>query len=41
MKKIIEIRPAEGGQDSALFALDLADAYQRLAVVQNWKFTRL
>lgn len=30
MKKIIEIRAAEGGKDSALFAEDLAQAYQRM-----------
>lgn len=29
MKKIIEIRSAEGGDDSKLFAMDLAQAYQR------------
>jgi protein subunit release factor A len=29
MKRVIEIRQAEGGQDSGLFAKDLADAYQR------------
>ena len=30
MKRIIEIRPAEGGQDSKLFADDLLQAYKRL-----------
>ena len=29
MKRIIEIRAAEGGEDSALFTKDLAQAYQR------------
>ena len=29
MKRIIEIRSAEGGEDSKLFAMDLAQAYQR------------
>jgi protein subunit release factor A len=29
--KIIEIRAAEGGQDSKLFAQDLANAYIRFA----------
>ncbi len=29
MKRIIEIRGAEGGQDSKLFAADLAKAYQK------------
>jgi protein subunit release factor A len=30
MKRIIEIRAAEGGDDAKLFVSDLADAYQRL-----------
>jgi len=30
MKRIIEIRGAEGGQDSKLFAKDLAQAYIKL-----------
>jgi len=29
MKRILEIRAAEGGEDSKLFAMDLAQAYQR------------
>jgi protein subunit release factor A len=29
MKKIIEIRAAEGGQDSKLFVNDLATAYEK------------
>lgn len=29
MKRIIEIRAAEGGEDSKLFVRDLAQAYQR------------
>ncbi len=29
MKRIIEIRAAEGGEDSKLFVMDLAAAYQR------------
>lgn len=32
MKKCIEIRAAEGGDDSKLFVLDLAKAYQKLAI---------
>ena len=32
MTKLIEIRAAEGGDDSKLFVNDLAKAYQRLAV---------
>ena len=30
MKRVIEIRAAEGGEDSKLFVSDLADSYQRL-----------
>lgn len=30
MKKIIEIRAAEGGEDSKLFARDLANAYSKM-----------
>ena len=29
MKRVIEIRGAEGGEDSKLFAIDLAQAYQK------------
>lgn len=29
MKRIIEIRAAEGGEDAKLFALDLAQAYTK------------
>lgn len=29
MKRIMEIKPAEGGRDSQLFAQDLAQAYLR------------
>lgn len=32
MKKVIEIRPAEGGEDSKLFANDLANAYVKLSI---------
>jgi protein subunit release factor A len=30
MKRVIEIRAAEGGEDSKLFVTDLAQAYQKL-----------
>ena len=30
MKRILEIRPAEGGTDSKLFAVDLLAAYRRM-----------
>lgn len=29
MKRILEIRGAEGGEDSNLFAVDLAKSYQK------------
>jgi protein subunit release factor A len=32
MKKIIELRAAEGGEDSRLFVADLARAYQKLGL---------
>ena len=31
MKRVIEVRAAEGGEDSKLFVKDLADAYVRMA----------
>lgn len=31
MKRVIEIRAAEGGEDSKLFVKDLAQAYTKLA----------
>ena len=31
MKKIIEINAAEGGMDSKLFVVDLANAYENFA----------
>lgn len=37
MIRRLEVRPSEGGDDSKLFALDLVQAYHRLAVAQNWK----
>lgn len=40
MRKIIEIRAAEGGEDSKLFVSDLAGAYQRLGNKLGWT-TRL
>lgn len=30
MKRILEIRPAEGGDDSKLFCADLLSAYERM-----------
>lgn len=30
MKRILEIRPAEGGEDAKLFAEDLARSYERM-----------
>ena len=40
MKRVIEIRAAEGGEDSKLFVKDLADAYTRMAQRLGWA-TRL
>lgn len=37
MKRILEIQAAEGGEDSRLFAEDLANAYVRLGNVFGWK----
>jgi peptide chain release factor 1 len=37
MKKIIEIRSAEGGDDSKLFVQDLATAYMKLSYSKGWK----
>jgi protein subunit release factor A len=36
MKKLIEIRAAEGGEDSKLFVKDLAQAYQRMFQRDGW-----
>ncbi len=32
MRRIVEIRAAEGGDDAKLFAGQLADAYSKLAI---------
>lgn len=40
MKRVIEIRAAEGGEDSKLFVKDLTDAYVRMAQRLGWT-TRL
>jgi peptide chain release factor 1 len=40
MKRIVEIRAAEGGEDSRLFVKDLAQAYCKFADRQGWT-TRL
>ncbi len=40
MKRVIEIRAAEGGEDSKLFVSDLAGAYQKLGTKKGWT-TRL
>jgi len=41
MKINIEVRAAEGGNDSKLFAADLLNAYVKLAESKNWKTSRL
>jgi len=40
MKRVIEVRAAEGGEDSKLFAKDLAQAYIKFAHSKGWA-TRL
>lgn len=35
---ILEIRPAAGGDEAALFAAELFGAYQRYATAQGWRF---
>jgi peptide chain release factor 1 len=35
---ILEIRPAAGGDEAALFAAELFGAYQRYAAAQGWRF---
>jgi peptide chain release factor 1 len=35
---ILEIRPAAGGDEAALFAAELFGAYQRYAATQGWRF---
>lgn len=39
MKRIVEIKGAEGGQDAKLFAQDLATAYTKLMDRLSWKYT--
>jgi PCRF domain len=36
MKRVIEIRSAEGGEDSKLFVKDLAQAYLRMFQREGW-----
>ena len=40
MKRVIEIRAAEGGEDSKLFVADMAQAYRKFAERRGWA-TRL
>ncbi|ACI49937.1 peptide chain release factor 1 [Gluconacetobacter diazotrophicus PA1 5] len=35
---ILEIRPAAGGDEAALFAAELFDAYRRYAALRGWRF---
>ncbi|MBB2168640.1 peptide chain release factor 1 [Gluconacetobacter aggeris] len=35
---ILEIRPAAGGDEAALFARELFDAYRRYAALRGWRF---
>ena len=41
MKRTIEIRAGEGGDDAKIFTKNLADAYCRLADKQGWNVDRL
>jgi len=36
MTRIVEIRAAEGGEDSKIFTQQLADSYIRLAKNKGW-----
>lgn len=38
---IVEIRAAEGGDDSKLFANDLSNAYVKLSNIHGWSVDRL
>ena len=38
---ILEIRAAAGGEESALFAANLARMYEKFAAVQKWKITEI
>jgi len=40
-KVVIEIRNAEGGQDSKLLVKDLADVYHKAARVENFSISTL
>lgn len=38
---ILQIRAAEGGEDSKLFATDLLNAYLKLSDIKGWSADRL
>jgi protein subunit release factor A len=38
MKRLMHIAPAEGGEDSKLFAADLAASYTSLFARRGWQF---
>ena len=38
---ILEVRPAAGGDEAALFAAELFDMYQRYAALRGWRFELL
>jgi len=40
-KIILEIRAGAGGEEAAIFAADLARAYQRFALKTGWRFVIL
>lgn len=36
---ILEVRAGAGGEEAAIFALDLAEMYEKFAVLRGWKFS--
>lgn len=38
---ILEVRAGAGGEEAAIFALDLAEMYEKYAEKQNWSFRRI
>lgn len=40
-KVILEIRAGAGGDEASLFALDLAEMYEKYATTKNWGFVKL
>ena len=38
---ILEVRAGTGGEEAAIFALDLAEMYEKFAVLRGWKFSTI